>query len=176
MTKKNILVTGPPRCGKSTLIEKVVNTINLPVTGFFTREIKEKDRRVGFSINTLDGREGILAHKNIGSRFRVGKYGVSIEDIENIAVPAMIPKGKGEVAMIDEIGKMECFSLMFRETLIQVLDLPNWVIGSIAQKGGPFIQSIKEREDVFMIGVTTENRDMLVEQIMDYIKYCPVTA
>ena len=43
-----------------------------PVTGFFTREIKEEGRRVGFSINTLDGREGILAHKSIDSKYRVG--------------------------------------------------------------------------------------------------------
>jgi len=61
MTKTNILITGPPRCGKSTLIEKLVNRIEWPVTGFFTREIKGKDRRVGFSKNTLDGKEGILA-------------------------------------------------------------------------------------------------------------------
>ena len=49
MTKRNILVTGPPGCGKSTLIEKILNRIEGPVTGFFTLEIKEKGRRVGFS-------------------------------------------------------------------------------------------------------------------------------
>jgi len=35
MTSKNILVTGPPRCGKSTLIEKVILRIEKPMTGFF---------------------------------------------------------------------------------------------------------------------------------------------
>jgi len=61
MTKTNIPITGPRRCGKSILIEKVVSRIERPVTGFFAREIKGKGRRVGFSINTLDGKEGILA-------------------------------------------------------------------------------------------------------------------
>jgi nucleoside-triphosphatase THEP1 len=97
MMKKNILITGPPGCGKSTLIEKVVNRIEKPVTGFFTREIKEEGRRVGFSINTLDGREGILAHQNIKSRFRVGKYGVNLKDIDSVAVPAMIQTRKDEL-------------------------------------------------------------------------------
>jgi nucleoside-triphosphatase THEP1 len=60
---KNILLTGPPRCGKSTLIEKLIKQIHRPVTGFFTREMKKKGRRVGFSIVTLDGREGILAQE-----------------------------------------------------------------------------------------------------------------
>jgi len=66
MDKKNILFTGPPRCGKSTLIEKIVKKINTPATGFFTREIRESGKRVGFSINTLDHRTGVLAHQ--GSR------------------------------------------------------------------------------------------------------------
>ena len=168
MKKRNILVTGPPGCGKSTLIEKVINRIEEPVTGFFTREIKDKGRRVGFSINTLDGREGILAHKSIRSEYRVSKYGVNIEDIDTIAVPYLIPKGKDEIVVIDEIGKMECFSALFKKTLIQVLDSPNWIIGSIAQKGDPFIQKIKERNDVRLIYISAQNRNMLVEKIIDY--------
>ena len=170
MSKGNILITGPPRCGKSTVIEKVVERIDLPATGFSTREIREKDRRVGFSLTTLDGREGILAHQNLRSRFRVGKYGVHIKDIEEIAVPSIIPSTEGEVVVIDEIGKMECLSLKFREALAEALDSPNLVIGSIAQKGGAFIQGIKKREDVVVITVTPQNRDILVGKLLDIIK------
>ena len=170
MKKRNILITGPPRCGKSTLIEKLVNRIEWPVTGFFTREIKEKGRRVGFSINTLDGREGILAHQNIRSQFRVGKYGLHIKDIEAIAVSSMIPAKKDEIVVVDEIGKMECFSRLFKETLMRLLDSPNRLIGSIAEKGAPFIQRIKQRDDVVVIEVTARNRDLLVDQLLDSLK------
>ena len=173
MTKRNILITGPPGCGKSTLIEKVVNRIEKPVTGFFTREIKEEGRRVGFSINTLDGREGILAHQNIKSRFRVGKYGVNLKDIDSVAVPSMIPTRKDEIVVVDEIGKMECFSALFKDTLIRVLNLPHWIIGSIAQKGELFIQRIKERDDVKVIRITAQNQGILVDQILESIKRDP---
>jgi len=141
-----------------------------PAGGFFTREIKEGGRRVGFSINTLDGREGILANKSIRSEYRVGKYGINIEDIDTIAVPSIIPRGKDEIVVIDEIGKMECFSDLFKETLIQVLDSPNCVIGSIALKGDSFIQGIKNRDDVKVSNVTPQTRDSLVEKILDSIK------
>jgi len=171
MKKSNILVTGPPGCGKSTLIEKIINRLGEPVGGFFTREIKERGRRVGFSINTLDGREGVLAHQNIRSQFRVGKYGVNIEDIDSLAVSAIISAQRKQVIVIDEIGKMECFSDLFKKTLIQVLDSPNCVIGSIAQKGGRFIQSIKERDDVRLIHISAQNRNMLVEKIIDYTQH-----
>jgi nucleoside-triphosphatase THEP1 len=170
MKKSNILVTGPPGCGKSTLIEKVINRMEEPVTGFFTREIKERGRRVGFSINTLDGREGILAHQNIRSQFRIGKYGVNIEDIDSLAVSVIIPVQREQVIVIDEIGKMECFSALFKKTLIQVLDSPNCVIGSIALRGGPFIQGIKNRDDVTVIGITPETLDSLAEQILGSIR------
>ena len=83
------------------------------MTGFFTQEIRERGKRVGFSITTLDGKKGVLAHQAIKSRFRVGKYGVNLDYIDEIAVPSMIPSKADEIVVIDEIGKMECFSPLF---------------------------------------------------------------
>jgi nucleoside-triphosphatase len=168
--KKNILLTGPPRSGKSTLIEAVIGRIKEPVTGFFTREMREGGERVGFSINAVEGKEGILAHKSVRSRYRVGRYGVNLKDIEDIAVPAMIPSGHEEIVVIDEIGKMECFSCLFRETLSQVLDSPNRVLGSIALRGDAFIEAIKLREDVMVVQVTIQNRVILMSQLLDTLK------
>jgi nucleoside-triphosphatase len=169
MSAKNILLTGPPRCGKSTVIEKIVDQIQRPVIGFFTREIKEKGRRVGFSIINLDGREGVLAHEDSKSRVRVGKYGVDGDELDRIAVPAMIPSEPDEIVIVDEIGKMECVSPLFRETLIKTLESANPVIGSIAQKGNPFIEKIKGRKDVLLVSVSEKNRDSLPSFLLERI-------
>ena len=163
MPTNNILVTGPPRSGKSTLIEKVVQEISRPATGFFTQELREKERRVGFSITTLDGKTGVLAHQSLRSKFRVGKYGVNLEDLDQIAVPSMLPSIPAQIVVIDEIGKMECFSRLFKETLLRVLSSENQVIGSIAIKGDHFIQSIKKREDVSLISITEKTRDAALQ-------------
>ena len=163
---KNILLTGLPGCGKSTIIEKIVQRINRPNTGFFTREIRDKRRRVGFSITTLDGRRGILAHIDIRSPYNVGKYGINLQDIDKIAVPAMIPASENLVILVDEIGKMECFSKIFRRTLTKALDSVNPVIGSIALKGDAFISAIKKRPDTRLIPVSESNRDILAEEIV----------
>ena len=170
---KNILLTGPPRIGKSTLIEKIVSRLERPVTGFLTREIKQKRRRVGFSIVTLDGKTGLLAHQDIKGRPRVGKYGVDIEQIDKLAVPSMRPLDANTIVIIDEIGKMECFSALFRETLVQVLDSENPVIASIALYGPPFIQDIKTRSDIFLIEVTEKNRNALVEELLLLLRTLP---
>lgn len=144
------------------MIEKLIYHIDKPLSGFFTRELREQGRRVGFSIITLAGKQGTLAYENSRSRIRVGKYGVNIDDIDHVAVPSMIPSKPDEVVVIDEIGKMECCSPLFRKTLLDILNSRHQVIGSIAQKGNRFIQEIKEREDVLLVPVSEQNRDSLV--------------
>ena len=170
MPANNILVTGPPRSGKSTLIEKVVQGISRPATGFFTQELREKGRRVGFSITTLEGKTGVLAHQSIRSRFRVGNYRVNLEDLDQIAVPSMLPSTPDQIVVVDEVGKMECFSPLFKETLIQVLSSANLVIGSVAIKGDHFIQSIKKRDDVSLVSITEKTRDDALQLIFEKLQ------
>ena len=163
---RNILFTGLPGCGKSTIIEKIVQRINRPSTGFFTGEIRDRGRRVGFSITTLGGQHGILAHIDFKSTIRVGRYGVNIQDIDKIAVPSMLPENDHVILVVDEIGKMECFSGLFRQTLMKILDLTNTVVGSISLKGDAFIGAIKKRPDTLLIAVSEKNRNYLVDEFL----------
>jgi nucleoside-triphosphatase THEP1 len=170
MAARNILVTGLPRSGKSTLIEKVVQEIERPATGFITVEIRERNRRVGFAITTLAGKTGILAHQDIKGKFRVGKYGVNLQDLDQIAVPSMQPSRPAEIIVIDEIGKMELCSALFKQKLVQVLDSEHQVIGSIALKGDRFIQGIKAREDVLLIPISEATRESALTLFLSALK------
>ena len=59
----NILLTGRPGIGKTTAVKRIIENIGINrLNGFWSSEIREKGKRIGFSINTLDGRIGILAH------------------------------------------------------------------------------------------------------------------
>ena len=75
----------------------------------------------------------------------------------------MIPAKEGQMIVIDEIGKMECFSTLFQETLIRVLESKNPILGSIALKGDSFITRIKKRKDVHLIRITEKNREIFVQ-------------
>lgn len=93
---------------------------------------------------------------------------MSIENIETIAVPAITPI-KGYVIILDEIGKMECFSELFRKAAADALDSPNIVIGTITFGGDDFIQAIKNRADIEIHEVTQENRDSLPDMVLSKI-------
>jgi nucleoside-triphosphatase len=166
---RNIFLTGPPSSGKTTVIQKVIAEIGEKATGFYTQEIKKHGKRVGFMMKTLDGKEGLLGHENIKSSYHIRRYGVSIENIEQFAVPAITPQSEDTLVIIDEIGKMECFSTAFRDAVRKALDAPNMVLGTIAVGGTDFIQAIKERNDITIYGVTPENRDRLPDLLLEII-------
>ena len=158
--KKNIFLTGAPSSGKTTVIRKVIEGLKFPANGFYTEEERVAGRRVGFLMKTLDGRQGHLAHQDQESDFHIRRYGVSIKNIETIAVSAIAPVNRN-VIILDEIGKMECFSESFKKAAIHALDSPNIVLGTIAFGGDAFILNIKEREDLEIHEVTPDNRNSL---------------
>ena len=167
---KNILITGPPGSGKTTLIEKVVSRTGLPVTGFLTREIRERGVRVGFFIETFDGKQEILAHIGFESPFRVGRYGVRVETLEALAVPSLCAKAENILVVIDEIGKMECLSPTFKRAVLAVFDSLNPVLASVAEKGDAFTKSIKARNDVIISNITRVDRERLIVSIANELR------
>lgn len=158
-------MTGAPSSGKTTVIRKVIENLSFPVNGFYTEEERISGKRVGFLMKTLDGRTGYLAHQDIKSDFHIRRYGVSLEDIESIAVPSIAPVDNN-VIILDEIGKMECFSKVFKQAAKTALDSSNIVIGTITFGGGNFIQEIKNRKDIEINEVTPDNRDELPDLIL----------
>ncbi len=165
MNKKNIFLTGAPSSGKTTVIKKIIEKLDHPANGFYTEEERVDGKRVGFLMKTLDGRKGYLAHQDTKSDFHIRRYGVSIDNIEHIAVPSITPV-KNHVIILDEIGKMECFSKTFKQAAVNVLDAPNIVIGTITFGGDTFILEVKKREDIEIHEVTVDNRDLLPDLIL----------
>jgi nucleoside-triphosphatase len=169
--EKNILITGLPGTGKTTFLRKAAEELKpLHPAGFFTSEIREANTRKGFELRSLNGKNGLLAHVDITSPYRVGKYKVDVKGFDAFleAIPLLRPLVS--LIIIDEIGKMECFSELFRHLVRQVLDSDKVVLAAIALKGGGFIERIKKREDVRLIEIVEGRRENLAEEIVEEIK------
>ncbi len=153
--KKHILITGVPGIGKTTLIRKLsLELKNFHPAGFYTAEIREEGIRKGFELVGLAGRRGLLSHVDIKSPYRVGKYGVDIQGLENFLDTALLMSPASRFMIVDEIGKMECLSGKFRNFIREILDSEKILVATIALKGTGFIEEVKERTDVDLYEIT----------------------
>lgn len=166
----NILITGKPRSGKTTLIKKIIEELKLNAGGFYTLEIKKGEKREGFKIISLNGEEGILAHVNIGSPYKVSKYGVDLKNLEEIGVKSVLDAiEKKDIIVIDEIGKMELFSKKFRDAVLSALNSEKKVLATIMLKDNPFTSKIKKRDDVKLFYLSIENWNKVKKEIESYL-------
>lgn len=160
------LLTGRPGAGKTTCLRRALARVALPAGGFFTEEIREQEQRVGFALVTLRGERAILAHARRRGGPRVGRYGVDVEALESVGVPALLDAIRTRVlVVIDEIGKMEMTSAAFRRAVEAALAGGGPVLGTILRPAHPWADEIKRHAAVRLIEVTPANRDALVEQL-----------
>lgn len=168
-----ILLEGRPGAGKSTIARRLADGLSqdgIPVSGFLTEEIRENGRRLGFSLERFGGERGVLAHVDLPGPPRVGRYGVDLAAFERVAIPALEQAGKDEVAIIDELGKMELASDAFREAVAALLDRPVPVVATVQSASHAFTDALKRRRDVETMRVTTANRDELPELLAARLK------
>ncbi|MCK4409848.1 MAG: NTPase [Candidatus Eisenbacteria sp.] len=168
--RKNLFATGRPGIGKTTLIERVLDALDIDAGGFYTKELLDDGRRVGFSIVGLHGVHGVLAHVDHEGSFRVGKYGVNCEDLERVGVRAIDDAvTHSKIIVMDEIGRMELCSQAFQKAVGRALDSPTPVLGTIQDRTNAFLDSVRARPDVKILRVNTGNRECLVPVLRDLI-------
>jgi len=165
--KRVNLLTGRPGSGKTTIIKRLAAGWGAAAGGFYTEEIRSGGARQGFRLITLDGESAVLAHTTIKSRYRVGKYGVDIAALEGIGLAALVrAAGDGKLVVIDEIGKMELCSEVFRKMVTGIIDDGrSRVLGTIMSSPHPVTDAIKRLDQVSLIEVTAANRDRVFREL-----------
>ena len=59
--KKNIIITGLPRSGKTTLLKEIVKLLD-DTFGFVTNEIRKDGERTGFEVETHLGKTSLVSY------------------------------------------------------------------------------------------------------------------
>ena len=180
MYEKNVLLTGSPGVGKTTVVERLVERARdkgKSVRGVLspemrgTHEMRADGGRIGFRITDVStGRSDVMAHIRYDEDDRpsVGRYGVDVPAVDKIAREAIVAED-ADLVVVDEVAPMQTYSELFVDRVRAVLDAPVPVVAVVqeARETG-FVGSVKRRDDTKLVRVTEENRDRLPEELLRF--------
>jgi nucleoside-triphosphatase len=92
---------------------------------------------------------------------------VDVENVDGVAVPAVYQGvTEADYVVIDEIGRMELFSEAFRAAVLDAVQSPKMVLGTVMSKAHPWVDRLKKMPQVQVVVVTLANRDALVPHVL----------
>lgn len=167
---RTLLLTGPPGIGKTTAIRRVAEGLaGRKIGGFTTEEIREKEQRVGFGLESFGGARAVLAHVGIASPHSVSRYGVDLGALDRFVELTLDPAAGPDVFLVDEIGKMECLSPRFVAAIERLLDGEIPVVATVAERGAGLIERAKRRPGAVLWTITRANRDEIPGRVRQWL-------
>ncbi len=170
--KRLILILGPPKVGKTTVVQKLMALSKRRFGGFFTLANNQNKQR-DFQLVTLSGREkGVPdpSHKLIKACALENVTTFNVDELENRGVSALgTAVSSSEVVVVDELGELQLRSNSFRSLFEELLSSPAIIVATGANSGNPFIEELKSREDSQVFEITAENRCVLPEKINQHL-------
>jgi nucleoside-triphosphatase len=104
------------------------------------------------------------------SSHQLGKYGVDINALENVGIPALkLALEAKDMIVIDEIGSMEMMSERFRQTLLECLTSTKPVLATIRAASQPFSDQVKKFSDTQTLTLTKANYNQVKLQVRKWL-------
>jgi nucleoside-triphosphatase len=76
-----------------------------------------------------------------------------------------------ELFVIDEIGKMECFSEKFVTAVRRLFRSDRSVLATVAKKGGGLISAVKNYPGIMQFNLTTRNRNETIAEMLRILSF-----
>lgn len=166
--KNNIFLTGEIQVGKSTAIKKVMENFKADYGGYQGYSHMEGDDKIiGFKTLTEPEEDYVLAVNNPKKQ----KFDIRRELFDSVLADALKKSlEESEIIIIDELGNFEENSEIFKETVRECLGSEKTVLGVLKKRHGEFVESIAERDDIYVFEVDESNRNSIPEKILEIMK------
>ncbi|MDF2938967.1 MAG: hypothetical protein K0Q90_4340 [Paenibacillaceae bacterium] len=163
----HVFLTGEIQIGKSTVIHKVVESLNIRPGGFvtgFRRLRTDPNRRL--CLNPA-WEEPSYDEAHAVARFGEGlpprPDSIAFDQLGCGYLAACRPWA--QLLLMDELGPLERAAVHFQKAVLQALDGSIPILGVLKKAGHPWMDDIIRHPSVTVIQVTEANRDHLPEQL-----------
>lgn len=172
LIRHHLFLTGDKQVGKSTLLRKLIELKQLECSGFETRAFYLNGERRGF---TLHGRVEMPPYENdciccarIEEKRSVPVLPVFEENGMKILKYSLA--SDSPYILMDELGRLERQAEGFIAEIFACLNSGKRVLGVLQKCSSAHVEAIAARDDVTLLTVTPENREALLEMLIDSFK------
>ena len=167
----HIFLTGDVQIGKSTVINKVLDKLNVPIKGFRTYGAEYKED--GSSVVYISPADNLNDKTIVAVRYGDGhtKMEVNKDAFETKGVQILKDSLNSDCDLIlmDEIGFMESHFEGFKDAIRDVLNSNKNILGVVRNKDTDFLNEVRNHASVKVVIVDKDNRDDLPETIVNML-------
>lgn len=164
----NLFLTGDISIGKTSLLKLALAQVEDSIGGFITKRVIEGSFRTYLS-QSLENRDIKIKILQVDSRDwskRVYRESFS-RDLVDLLDHSLKYQ---DLIVIDELGNTENDIESFTSKVFQLLDSDKPVFGVLKDSNCDFLNQIREREDIIIIEITEDNRDFILNNILDILQ------
>ena len=185
LTAKDLKETGLKDFAGKRKVLNIVPSLDTPVCQASTRKFNAEAGKLGntvvlviaadlpFAMGRFCGAEGlndVVTLSTFRNRDFHGKYGVDMNALENVGVPALrLGLMTKDLIVIDELGEIEVMSEKFRLAMWECLNSTKPVLASVRFGAQPFTNEIKKLPDTEVVILTKSNYAAVKQQVRKWI-------
>jgi len=170
---KHIVLYGDRQVGKSTLVDKLVSDVKVPLYGFITKAFPNPDTGINQIHMFRPGdHERIPTPSNhLADCDSVQPFSAPA-GFESFGVQFLKEVQPGGIVILDELGFLEANAPVFCDLVLNLLDgdIPLLAVTKNGFNNVPFLNAVRKHPRVDLIAVDRENRDELFLQLRPVIE------
>ena len=166
------VIVGEPGVGKSSLVQRVVQELSLPVWGLETRKgdtLDEATRGFPVYLQHLSG-YGQEGQRQLVAYCNKKQLAVHKEAFDACAQLLLQPVPAGHLVLLDELGILERVSQDFCTAVLAVLNRNLVGIIAVKHKDSSFLNQVRGHQHCRCFRLSEENREELFLQVLDFMQ------
>lgn len=169
----HIFLTGEIQIGKSTVINKTLDLLQMIPQGFRTYFGPDREKADRLLYLNSAAQPRTFNEEKAVVHFRAGQPPeVLIDRFDGYAVQ-LIRRARidsdSALILMDECGSLESGALVFQREILAALDGKKPILGVVKLAGRGWTDRIREHAKVVLLTVTRENRDRLPGLLADFL-------
>lgn len=172
-----LLILGPPRVGKTTVLQKILAAGPLSVGGLLTLAASDDGGggRRRFVLVAVDGRHRDVPppDQSLITPCRLPAVStVRYEDLATRGVAALARARRNHrIVVVDELGFVQLHCPAFRDAVDALVADPGVILLATGpSEGSPYVDTLRQRPDARPYLVSPESRSTLAEGILDDLR------